>query len=102
MRPIKCPECVNGGVEIIEGDQSKGFEMCEECNGSGEITLVQWAILNGWESNGIGGAETDGSHGWHELDEDGTVYWIDLDFDRHVEIKNATPEQIINLIKADQ
>lgn len=102
MKAIKCPECIKGGVEIIEGDQSLGFESCETCKGSGELSLVEWAIVNGWQTNSIGGAETDANHGWYELDESGTVYFIDLDFERTEVLKNATPESIINLMMAEQ
>jgi hypothetical protein len=92
--------CDKGTVHGAIGDEAT-MEGCEWCNGSGTLTIMEWARMNGWEYDGIV-CEYDMNHGWYQLDENDTVYYIDLDFERFEVLKKATPETITNLLNEER
>lgn len=96
---IKCT-CEKGFVHGATGPES-WMDICDLCDGTGELTLIEWCCLNGWTYDGIE-VEIPTDNGSYALDEDGTVYFIDRDFERFVVLKNATPETITNLLNADR
>jgi hypothetical protein len=95
---IKCT-CDNGTVHGATGPDA-WVDICDLCDGTGELTLLEWAKLNGWSYDGIE-CEIPTSNGYYALDENDTIYFIDRDFERFVVLKNATPETITNLLNGD-
>lgn len=92
--------CDKGYIHGADGDQA-WVEECATCNGTNEITLMQWATLNGWEFDGIL-CEIECKEGYYQLEENDTVYFVDRDFERFEVLRKATPESITNLLNADR
>lgn len=97
---IPCTYCQNGFKRWTEGDQ-EGLEMCPECNGTGQLTFVEWAILNGWNQDGNGGAILDISGAFLVLDQNNELYFSN-DFESMHLTTIKTLNQLINNIKAHE